>query len=443
MGIGVAPAVTARSIKSGLEKLAKSPPKTWSVSGVNTRKSLHGIIRYPAMMMPAMQGDVIDVVRSHVNGPCKVIDPFVGSGTIMTEALSRGLDFIGLDINPLAVLICEAKAAIDRGVDLENPIAAVRRAISIDAGTAIDVSFLHLGKWFSDEVAIQLSKIRRSIMAIEDPSARKVLWVVFADTIRSCSNSRTSTYKLHIRPSDKVPDASHVVGIFYFRIDECVKRIEEYRASCSERLGRLPSVHLLCADLRSATLPTSNAHQIVMTSPPYGDNATTIPYGQFSYLALNWIPPNDLPREMLKAATRTPSSLDSASLGGSKRDANIRYEQVKGKSKTLDRLLSEGQLQGKAQALRKVESFAADFYEALSHLHRQLHSESHWIFTTGNRTAAGIQIPLDAICAEFMTSLGGRVVAKIPRAIPVKRMAAKNSISATITTELTQIAEFR
>jgi len=81
-----------------------------------------------------MQGDIIDAILKYRPGPCRVLDPFVGSGTVMTEALVRDLDFTGVDINPLAALVCEAKAAIDAGADVEGAAQTVLTALRIDLG---------------------------------------------------------------------------------------------------------------------------------------------------------------------------------------------------------------------------------------------------------------------------------------------------------------------
>ena len=105
----------APTLREKLLALQSDPPRSWSVTGTHARPHLHGLLRYPAMMVPCMQGDIIDALLSATNTPCHVLDPFVGSGTIMTESLRRDLNFTGIDINPLAALICEAKAAIDRG----------------------------------------------------------------------------------------------------------------------------------------------------------------------------------------------------------------------------------------------------------------------------------------------------------------------------------------
>ena len=102
------------------------------MTGVNVRPNLHGLLQYPAMMVPHMQGDIIDAVLSDKGGRCRVLDPFVGSGTVMTEALMRNLDFTGIDINPLAALVCEAKAAIDSGTDIEGAAQTLLTALRLD-----------------------------------------------------------------------------------------------------------------------------------------------------------------------------------------------------------------------------------------------------------------------------------------------------------------------
>ena len=92
-------------------------------------------------MVPRMQGDIIDTILTSKRKRCHVIDPFVGSGTVMSEAQLRGIDFTGIDINPLAVLICQAKAAIDCGINIDSAAKDVRETIECETGETIDVEF--------------------------------------------------------------------------------------------------------------------------------------------------------------------------------------------------------------------------------------------------------------------------------------------------------------
>jgi hypothetical protein len=430
------------SLTQRLLELQTVQPSTWFETGIKARPNLHGLLRYPAMMVPSMQGDIIDAVVGVADQPCHVIDPFVGSGTVMTEALLRGIDFTGIDINPLAVLVCEAKAAIDRGINVAGAANEVIHAIRFDTDEDVDVEFPGLAKWFAPQAASQLSKVRRAIIAVSDQELRKVLWTAFAETIRQTSNSRTSTYKLHIRAEGSHVPADRIIEVFENCLKATVASVTSYRRLIADRV-RAPISHLYCGDIRSVSFsgPTKG-HTVIVTSPPYGDNQTTIPYGQFSYLALQWICPVDLKLGGDKLTSNT-HSLDSASLGGSLKDAELRAERISGVSPAFDRLAKQHRMESVSPSARKVWSFIADFFDAIQHVHDQTHTSAHWVITTGNRTAGGMQIPFDTICKEMLSYFGGSPVAAVRRKLPSKRMPSKNSMGDMITTETTLVVEFK
>lgn len=410
---------------------------------MSARPNLHGLLRYPAMMVPKMQGDIIDVVLASAGHDCRVIDPFVGSGTTMTEAVIRGLDFTGIDINPLAALVCEAKAAIDAGADVDDAALTVIHYLRTDIRESIDVEFHNRSKWFSDESALYLSRLRRGIQKVQDISARKVLWTVLAETVRKSSNSRTSTYKLHIRKEADLVEGDRVISIFEDVLRQTLHRVAEYRQGQVKVRKRKPRVQIICSDARTAKLvKSSKPHDILVTSPPYGDNQTTIPYGQFSYLTLQWIPVGDLPNGWSNEHLANTHALDSASLGGSNLDALDKEEAMRLASPAFAAYVQAATDAGKAASVRKVATFSYDFLEALSHVRSQSRSSAHWIVTTGNRTAAGMRVPFDRICRDIVEFLGGKPIASLQRELPTKRMPSRNSMGEMITAETTLVAEF-
>ncbi|WP_331302811.1 hypothetical protein [Methylobacterium oryzae] len=432
----------SRSLRGRLKDLENHQPSAWCEIGAGARPNLHGLLRYPAMMVPRMQGDIIDAIMAGTGRGSQVMDPFVGSGTIMTEALLRGLDFTGIDINPLAVLVCEAKAAIDGGANVEGAAEQLLHAVRFDVDETIDVDFPGLSKWFDNPCASRLSRIRRGIMRIDDSASRKVMWTVFAETIRQCSNSRTSTYKLHMRaPGDRI-EADRIVTVFELNLRQTLQRIAAYRALIATRARKDPEVRLICDDVRNAVVgDRCGEHQILVTSPPYGDNVTTIPYGQFSYLAMRWIPACDLrgPVEPLMANSH---ALDTASLGGSLKETQAKADAVRGASPSLDAFMAMAAKEGRSHGVRKVAIFMADFLAALKHIRATSPGPAHWVLTTGNRTAASMQVPFDDICREMVCALGARHIASLQRRLPGKRMPSRNNMGAMITTETTVVVEF-
>jgi hypothetical protein len=179
---------------------------------------------------------------------------------------------------------------------------------------------------------------------------------------------------------------------------------------------------------------------VLLTSPPYGDNQTTIPYGQFSYLAMQWIPSEDL-HPTAAAMVSNTHFLDTASLGGSLRKVAGKAEKVAEVSPAFARMIETAGAE-KAHGLRKVSVFMADLLDAFRHVRTSCPGTAHWVLTTGNRRANGVQVPLDTICREMIQSLDGRPVTALRRKLHGKRMPFRNNMGEMMTTETTLVAEF-
>ena len=156
-------------------------------------------------------------------------------------------------------------------MDLERAAQVAIQASRLDVAETVDVDFPGLRKWFDEPSAVCLSRLRCSIMKVSDPGARKVMWTVFAETIRLSSNSRTSTYKLHMRPQGDRVDAERVVANFETSLRGALQRVDQYRFEIEARGAVQPDVRLICGDARQAEIGgTDDAHPILMTSPPMG-----------------------------------------------------------------------------------------------------------------------------------------------------------------------------
>src|SRR5215468_6246924 len=73
----------------------------------------HPFHGYPARLHPATARVLVELVaqgagRGAMPG-APLVDPFCGSGTVLVEARAAGVPAIGVDLNPLAVLIARAK----------------------------------------------------------------------------------------------------------------------------------------------------------------------------------------------------------------------------------------------------------------------------------------------------------------------------------------------
>ena len=430
----------------------RSPPPTWRLAGMldalsaadedywafedrDRRPLLHSLFQYPAMMVPGLHRELLETFTQWDPTVRVVYDPFVGAGTIVTEAMLLGLDFFGCDINPLAVLICRVKAGTFDADRLEGELDVVLRSVEERCNAPHAEATPDLRKWFEPHVAAGLGELRAAIAARPCPDARRFWWVAFAETIRLTSNSRTSTVKLHLRPRGEIANRPNPVDVFRRVASRNVDRLREQRQCLAER-GLLAgttyrgNVTLRVGDV--ADMDWASPADLMVSSPPYGDNHTTIPYGQAAYLPLRWIDRRDIGHlndDCVKNTHRT----DTLSLGGSRSPRCV--DTLLDRSPHL-RAVHDALARLPADRRRRVESFYADLDDRLDGIVASVRPGGVISWTTGDRTVGGVTIEMAPIVAEL---LGQRVefVAALRRRIPSsrKRMPRRNSVSATIRAE--------
>jgi len=434
-----------RRLKCRLESLACGDRDFWSFKGRSIREHGHGIFQYPAMMVP-------QVVRVLLNEVCEVHpevktvgDPFSGSGTILTESILKGLNFVGKDINPLAILLCKTKAGpffIEAMIEKLNIL--VSRSHS-DCKSSVDIDFPGINKWFNPEIQIALSKIRRSILAEPSIWARRFFWIAMCETVRLTSNSRTSTFKLHIRSrEDMVARKLEPFSIFEKILSRNNKHLYVLARCLYEqellKRGRLKSkVSISLGDIRENSYREKLKCDIIITSPPYGDNATTVPYGQSSYLPLQWVDLKDIDTNVDKESLRTTHEIDMRSLGGSKRinaeDMDLLCDISPSFKKYIEHLRKQPDDRAK-----RVTAFVRDMNNSLAPILSWLHPGGILVWIIGNRKVGGIRVPLDKIVIELLADREVQFILSLKRRIPSKRMAIKNSIADTISNETILVA---
>jgi len=393
----------------------------------------HGLFQYPAMMVPELQGALLDDLITADPDVGSVLDPFVGSGTVMLETLRRGLAFRGTDVNPMAGLLCAVKSAIYDPTRLEEAFASAMRRARRDEvadGWAVPVG---LGRWFSCAAADALERLGRSVRSCDDVGLRRAMWVCLAETVRLTSDSRTSTVKLHRRPENEI--ASRIVdplATFRTVAREHVAQLTEQSRVLALAPGAIDGCDVRIGDAR--TVEWGAAVDVVMTSPPYGDNLTTIAYGQHSYLPLRWIDHADIPGRPDPPANAY--RCDRESLGGrltlAPGTADALRERSPAFSGTLDLLAGRP-----ANARSRLTAFFRDLDDALGPVVAGVRPSGWVLLTLGDRRISGVRVPTVAVVRELLGSRALRAVTELDREIPFgrKRMASRNSISDTMTAE--------
>ena len=426
----------SEDLRLRLEARTKFDPNFWAFSNLKGRSGSHALFQYPAMMVPELQGALLDDLTEVDAGVLSVYDPFSGSGTVMLECLYRGIDFFGSDINPMAILLCEVKSSPPEVSALSaSMIKVFRRAEGSEKVPQFD--FPNINKWFKPEVKDGLARLRLAIAEVDSRIERRFLWVCLAETIRLVSNSRISTFKLHIySPEDIARREVNAVKVFRTVCQQNLKRLALHweRISGIPEAGRRATAKLSHGCISSAWQSDKQA-DVLMTSPPYGDNKTTVPYGQHSYLALRWIDPRDVHEGFDLTLLDSTSRIDSLSLGGSIRAADDSRSELVELSPALGQFLRK--IEHAAPLRKKILAFCRDYKKSLSSLSPRVRLGAFCFFTLGERRVGGEVFPLVDVTKDFLRSNGHEVVTVIERVLPgsKKRMAAKNKEGMTMASE--------
>lgn len=389
-------------MKDIIEELNKYPEGYWDFKG-KMKKGIHNIGKYPATMVPDMQHELLNIIVKQIKeNNIKLLDPFCGSGTTLVIARNLGIDSTGIDINPYATLLSFVKTNTYNETNISSAISKIEKKLK-QKGTFEEHYFYNIEKWFKKDIIKSLSKIRQCIIDEEDENIRKFFWICLSETIFKFSNDRTSTFKLHILPEEKI----NLIQ------DDCIEffigKVKENASSLNfEEKNRVKIIYGDCCEVMQHKL--NEKFKIICTSPPYGDNSTTVTYGQASILFLKWIDNKDLSCE--PSVLETYSTIDKISIGGEKRKV----------CNTKDiQLLNEYLNKISVDKRGKVINFFEDYYDVLKSMGSCLEKDGYLIMTVGNRSVDAIMQPLDNITIEIANKLGLKMVSKFNRNILYKK----------------------
>lgn len=419
---------TDKKIINELENKITENSEYLDFSGSNTKTLTHGYHTYPAMMIPQLAKGFIELTQKHNPDIQNIYDPFMGSGTTIVEGIVHGLDSYGIDINPLSLLMTKAKTTAINPDFLSENIESLKDMIHQDSlnymmgthGIENIPDFARIDFWFKPQVIEALQLIKNNILKFkEEKDIFYFFMAAFSETVRYVSNTRNSEFKLYRMPKEKLEKWDPNVINIYF---DYLKRNYNGNIDLYKELQILdyqPEV-IISKGSNSKSNFEEGTFDLVVTSPPYGDSKTTVAYGQFSRLSLQWL---DLE---IDEDTKL-NQLDNIMLGGKvDKEVNISNELKRLDSPTLNKTYEIIKEKDEKRAL-EVLQFYIDLDESIKQTARVMKSGSYQYWVVANRTVKRVNIPTDVIISELFRKYDVDHLHNFYRNIPNKRMPSKNS----------------
>ena len=446
--------------KQLIATLNKLPIDYWDFREDDTKEYTHGLHNYPAMMVCPISRNIIRLMKE-IQPVHALLDPFAGSGTVLVEGMVNGIEIVsGNDINPLALLLSKVKTTPLDNKLLMTEVNQLLKRISnkresylsvLDGVDSYFTDILHLdltekkgwgdkahtylmdycetnkidivipefknmGYWFRPHVILELAIIKAEIEQIKDKDIRDFVFVAMSEAIRFVSNRRNGEFKMFRMPAAKVQAFNPEVYVEFRKI--LLRNVSKMKDFC-EALDNAHSesdVSVFNNNVCTLSDVPDDTYDLIITSPPYGDSRTTVAYGEYSRLSLQWI-------NLFSLSEKEIMSIDKSLMGGKKYRNGFEFTLCSETLRASLDVIKDADIERAGD----VYSFYVDLDAALQSVARKTKSGGYQFWVVGNRTVKNELLQTDVIIAELAPQYGLVPLYTVDRNIPNKVMPSLNS----------------
>lgn len=380
----------------------------------------------------------VELCEQLVSRESRFLDPFCGSGRLIMAAATQGAVCTGLDWNPLACLITQAKAA---KASLETIATVAAECGSARRQRVRRMQLKLRGEykvtWFSGRVLRELSEILSWVNSLSLPSNdRVVVAMALSATARAASFCRKNGWKLH-RLSSEGRAQLHVSPWEVFET-----KLRQYARE--QLLNPIPPGHVSVAraDARRLGSPSEAGKKfdVIITSPPYGDSQTTIQYGAASALCLEVVSRIDGFHDWFALGR----DIDQHCLGGARNSAETKQPEALSSLRPY----WAGSQSGNGYA--RVSRFLHDLGVICGGFRRVLAPGGRIAIVVGRRSVGGYRVKLDEFLIDQLETQGLHHLKTTRRSLQGKRLPrrinkygrSKNRARRTLGATVTMLDEY-
>ena len=377
-----------------------------------TGKWTHDYHRYPAKFIPQLVekliGEYITDTHAHIN------DPFMGSGTTIVTAISKGFQASGTDINKISFLVTKVKSKPIEPIYLEKKVNQFLSELSFldpaenvlyDTPVKPIIPEKHIEKidyWFLPEHKNQLGAILNVISSEQDETIREFFGVAFSNILKNCSIWLKSSTK-PTRDFKKEPTNP------YSAIRKHLKKMQRGNEQFYDVVP-VPEncdghLNIRIGDAKEQPVSDKSVDLIVSSSP----YVTSYEYADLHQLSTIWLDYADDLNDYKKEFIGT---------------SHKQYENKQLKShialKIVDKMSSKS-----PKKAQEILAFFIDMEEVFDESFRILKRGGRCCYVIGNTRLRGVDILNAEVFAENLQHIGFKLDRIIKREIPSKILPQK------------------
>ena len=381
---------------------------------LDTGKWTHDYHRYPAKFIPQLVEKLIDEYISHKEA--HINDPFMGCGTTIVTAISKGFKASGTDISKIAYLITKVKSTPIQPEYLNKKIEQLLYNLKFLNEHQITlfnekieplIPQKHLNRinyWFTEENKNELGKILRVICSEEDEVIRNFFLVAFSHILKNCSiwlqGSTKPTRDLNKKPV-KPYDVLRKQLLKMQRGNDAFYKVVP--AMVREKLDEYLNIKI--GDARRQPVLDETVDLIVSSSP----YVTSYEYADLHQLSTIWFDLADDLKEYKKQFIGTSYK---------------NYENKRLRS-SIARDIVDKMLKKSKKMAKEIEAFFIDMEEVFDESFRILKHGGRCCYVIGDTRLKGVDVLNAEVFAESIQYSGFKLDRIIKREIPSKILPQK------------------
>lgn len=384
----------------------KAKPTADAVSGTfsaNTKLPVHRWFRYSA----GFSADWVRLVLEAHPQATRVLDPFVGSGTVLIEAEKLGRMAVGIESHPLVSRIAAAKLAWRCDAQIFRALASeiAERAAQLAPTSLVEDSKL-LDKCFTPEARKELVALKMALDAHgnHDDDAWRLCWLAFLSIIRESSFVGTAQWQYVLPNRRKARVVTPIAG-FLSKVAVFSRDIESMQPYV-----RSPAAKVAAIDARKAVAVPGGWADLVITSPPYANNydyadATRLELSVLGEIATWGDLQGSIRPNLVRACTQHVAS--QAGL----LEETLASAKLAPISKELAAVVRELDILKESKGGKKpyhlmLACYFFDLAEVFAQLRQQVATGGRMCFVIGDSAPYGVHAPVDRWLGELAVHAG-------------------------------------